>query len=101
MDELIERYIQYLHDERNASPHTIRNYQSDLEQFRTFLIQHSGEDKVAIKSIDALRIRAYLAHLFEAKRKKSSIVRKLSAVRAFFKFLIRDRVIEENPSKAV
>jgi len=101
MDELIERYIQYLQYERNASPHTIRNYRSDLEQFRTFLIQYSAEDKVAIKSIDALRIRAYLAHLFEAGRKKSSIVRKLSAVRAFFKFLIRDRVIEENPSKAV
>ena len=101
MTELIERYIQYLQYERNASPHTIRNYRSDLEQFRNFLIQHSGDDEVAIKSIDALRIRAYLAHLFERENQKSSIARKLSAVRAFFKFLMRDRVIAENPSKAV
>jgi integrase/recombinase XerC len=101
MTELIERYIQYLQYERNASPHTVRNYRSDLEQFRNFLIQHAGEEKVAIKSIDALRIRAYLAHLFEAEKKKTSIARKLSAVRAFFKFLMRDRVITENPSKAV
>jgi integrase/recombinase XerC len=101
MTELIERYIQYLQYERNASPHTIRNYRSDLEQFRNFLIQHAGEEKIAIKSIDALRIRAYLAHLFEAEKKKTSIARKLSAVRAFFKFLMRDRVISENPSKTV
>ena len=101
MTELIMRYIQYLQYERNASPHTIRNYRSDLKQFRDFLIQHSGEEKVAIKSIDALRIRAYLAHLFEAEKKKTSIVRKLSAVRAFFKFLMRERAIAENPSKAV
>ena len=101
MTELIERYIQYLQYERNASPHTIRNYRSDLEQFHTFLIQHAGEEKVPIKSIDALRIRAYLAHLFEKENKKSSIARKLSAVRAFFKFLMREGAIVENPSKAV
>src|SRR3990170_4777488 len=101
MTELIERYIQYLQYERNASPHTIRNYRSDLEQFRVFLIQHTGEEKVPIKSIDALRIRSYLAHLFEKENKKSSIARKLSAVRAFFKFLMRERAIKENPSKAV
>ena len=101
MTELIERYIHYLQYERNASPHTVRNYRSDLEQFRKFLIQHSADDEIPIASVDALRIRAYLAHLFEKEKQKSSIARKLSAVRAFFKFLMRDRVIAENPSKAV
>ncbi len=106
MDELIERYIQHLQYERNASPHTVRNYRSDLIQFRNFLAQPSGSrgggpEKVKVQSIDALRIRAYLAHLFEKEKQKSSIARKLSAVRAFFKFLLRDGVIAENPSKAV
>jgi integrase/recombinase XerC len=101
MTELLERYIQHLQYERNASPHTVRNYRSDLEQFRMFLIQHTGEEEVAIQSIDALRIRAYLAHLFEAENQKSSIARKLSAVRAFFKFLMREGVIKENPAKSV
>jgi len=101
MTELIERYIQHLQYERNASPHTIRNYRSDLEQFRVFLIQHTGEEEVPVKSIDALRIRAYLAHLFEAEKKKTSIARKLSAVRAFFKFLVREGAVKENPSKTV
>jgi integrase/recombinase XerC len=106
MDELIERYIQYLQYERNASPHTVRNYRSDLMQFRNFLAPAKGsegkaEKSVAVKSIDALRIRAYLAFLFENERKKSSIARKLAAVRAFFKFLARERVLGENPAASV
>ncbi len=101
MDDLIERYIQYLKYERNASPHTIRNYHSDLVQFRDFL---AGEDKdaaVDVNAISALRIRAFLAHLFQKQEKKSSIARKLAAIRAFFKFLTRERLIAANPSEAI
>ncbi len=106
MDELIDRYIQYLQYERNASPHTIRNYRSDLMQFRNFLAQSLGASgqpsaKVSLKSVDGLRIRGFLAHLFEKEKKKSSIARKLAAVRAFFKFLSRERVLAENPAAAV
>jgi len=101
MDELIERYINYLRYERNASPHTVRNYRSDLLQFRDFLAAGLGTDSVDIKSVDALSIRGFLGALFEKQEKKSSIARKLSAVRAFFKFLRRDGVLEENPSAIV
>jgi integrase/recombinase XerC len=101
MDELIERYIQYLRYERNASPHTVRNYRSDLVQFRDFLAQGQPGSKVSLKSIDALRIRGFLAHLFEKEQKKTSIARKLAAVRAFFKFLSRERVLAENPAATV
>ncbi len=106
MDKLIERYIQYLQYERNASPHTVRNYRSDLMQFRDFLsrsqdAQNPAHKEVPIKSVDALRVRAFLAHLFENEKKKTSIARKLAAVRAFFKFLSRERVLAENPATAV
>lgn len=101
MDELIERYIQYLQYERNASPHTVRNYRSDLVQFRDFLAQGQPGSKVSLKSIDALRIRGFLASLFEKEKKKTSIARKLAAVRAFFKFLSRERTLAENPAAAV
>jgi tyrosine recombinase XerC len=101
MDELIERYIQYLRYERNASPHTVRNYHSDLVQFRDFLAQGQPGSKVSLKSIDALRIRGFLAFLFEKEKKKTSIARKLAAVRAFFKFLSRERTLAENPAAAV
>jgi integrase/recombinase XerC len=101
MDELIERYIYYLQYERNASPHTVRNYRSDLVQFRDFLAQGQPDAKVSLKSIDALRIRGFLAFLFDQEKKKTSIARKLAAVRAFFKFLSRERELAENPAAAV
>ncbi|MFB3921159.1 MAG: tyrosine recombinase XerC [Terriglobia bacterium] len=101
MDELIARYIQYLQYERNASPHTVRNYRSDLLQFRDFLARGQTEEKVSLKSVDALRIRGFLAYLFEKEKKKSSIARKLAAVRAFFKFLTRERALAENPAAVI
>jgi integrase/recombinase XerC len=101
MDDLIERYVSYLENERNASPHTIRNYRSDLLQFREFLSQAQGGTAVAIHSVDALRIRGFLAHLFQHEKKKTSIARKLASVRAFFKFLCREGILKENPAALV
>jgi integrase/recombinase XerC len=101
MDHWIKRYIHYLQYERNASPHTVRNYRSDLRQFRNFLAQGQPDAQVSLKSIDALRIRGFLAFLFEKEKKKTSIARKLAAVRAFFKFLSRERALAENPAAAV
>jgi len=101
VDELIDRYIQYLQYERNASPHTVRNYRSDLLQFRNFLAQGQAGGQVSLQSIDTLRIRSFLAFLFEKEKKKASIARKLAAVRAFFKFLSRERELAENPAASV
>jgi integrase/recombinase XerC len=101
MDELIERYVNYLRYERNASPHTVRNYRSDLFQFRDYLAEGRAATGIDVRSVDALRIRGFLGVLFEKQEKKSSIARKLSAVRAFFKFLRREGVLAENPSTIV
>ena len=90
MTDLIDRYISYLRYERNASPHTIRNYHSDLLQFRDYLQGADPEAKVDLGSIDALRIRGFLALLYEREKKKTSIARKLAAVRAFYKFLAKE-----------
>lgn len=101
MEDLIGRYLRYLQDERNASPHTLRNYSSDLHQFRDFLKHSLTADEVDIRQVDALQIRAYLASLFQDQKQKSSIARKLAAIRAFFKFLVRDGLIEKNPAEFV
>ncbi len=101
MDDLIERYINYLKYERNASPHTIRNYHSDLVQFRDFLRGGSKEALVDIDTVKTVRIRAFLAHLFQKQEKKASIARKLAAIRAFFKFLARESLITGNPAATV
>ncbi len=101
MDKLIERYVNYLRVERNASPHTLRNYRSDLLQFRNFLIQHDAEPAIDVNKITPLKIRAFLAFLFEREKKKTSIARKLAALRAFFKFLTREKLLHQDPAAAV
>jgi len=101
MDDLIDRYIDYLQNERNASPHTIRSYQGDLVQFRDFLKGGDPEAVVDVNSIDALRVRAFLAFLFERENKKTSIARRLAGVRAFFKFLVREAVVAANVAASV
>jgi integrase/recombinase XerC len=125
MNDLIDRYIRYLQYERNASPHTIRNYASDLHQFRDFLTPSRGKQSSAvaagesgeqgkpdhapsqaaletapeidIATIDALQIRSYLASLFQDQKQKTSIARKLSSIRAFFKFLVREGLLATSP----
>jgi tyrosine recombinase XerC len=101
MDELLTRYMNYLRYERNASPHTIRNYHSDLLQFRDYLQGGDPQAKWDLNSVDALRIRGFLALLFEREKKKASIARKLAAVRAFFKFLAKEGVLTSNPAATV
>jgi integrase/recombinase XerC len=101
MDKLIERFVRYLQYERNASPHTIRNYQSDLVQFRLFLSEGNPDAPISVDAIDALRIRGFLAHLFSNEKKKTSIARKLAAVRAFFKFLSREGLLSTDPASTV
>ncbi|MGH9431004.1 MAG: tyrosine recombinase XerC [Terriglobia bacterium] len=98
MDEFFEPYFRYLQFERNASPHTVRSYRADLLQFRDFLKREQPELPLTVGSIDAARIRAYLAYLYEAERKKTSIARKLAALRAFFKFLVHEGKLTENPA---
>jgi integrase/recombinase XerC len=101
MDDLIERFVNYLQYERNASPHTVRNYRSDLLQFRDYLARGRPQTVLEIKSIDALSIRGFLSFLFQREKKKASIARKLAAVRAFFKFLAREGVLPDNPAAIV
>ncbi|MGO9274989.1 MAG: tyrosine recombinase XerC [Terriglobia bacterium] len=101
MDDLIDRYIDYLQNERNASAHTIRSYRGDLVLFRDFLKGGDPEAVVDVNSIDALRVRAFLAFLFERENKKTSIARRLAGVRAFFKFLVHEAVVAANVAASV
>lgn len=88
-------FMKYLSAERNLSEHTQRNYLSDLEQ----LIEYIGNRN--IRYIGNLEIRGYLSHLHGLGLKRSSIVRKLSAFRTFFRYLHREGYIDSNPAKIV
>ncbi|HVG20454.1 MAG TPA: tyrosine recombinase XerC [Blastocatellia bacterium] len=104
MQEYIDRFGDYLKYERNVSEHTLRNYLSDLEQFYDHLcpVDSAGNRRrVEVKQIDHITIREYLSKLYQEKRKKTSIARKLATLRTFFKFLCREQVVELNPARLV
>jgi integrase/recombinase XerC len=104
MQDHIDRFADYLKYQRNASPHTLRNYLSDLDQFYDYLCPEDSNGErpdIDIRQIDHITIREYMAKLYQEKRKKSSIGRKLATLRTFFKFLCREQVLEMNPARLV
>jgi len=94
MQEVVDRFVHYLQAEKNASPYTIRNYTTDLRDFFRFL---SGKNIVSLEHADKYLIRGYLSFLMKEGIEKSSIARKMSAIRSFYKYLIREEMIQANP----
>jgi len=101
MEKLIEQFLEHLRYERNVSAHTLRNYSSDLEQFTHFLAPDRKTKLPDVSEIDHLTIREWMASLHSDQKKKSSIARKLAALRTFFQFLVREGMLELNPAKLV
>lgn len=101
LEELLKQFLQHLRYERNVSQHTLRNYSSDLEQFRDYLLAKGKVSDIAVSEIDHLTIREWMASLHGDNKKKTSIARKLASLRTFFQFLVREGVQENNPAKLV
>lgn len=94
MDKLIQNFIEYLEYEKGYSKKTIISYENDLELFNKYL----KENKIInIKSIDYNTIRKYLSYLHDNKYEASSVSRKISALRSFFKYNIKEKTITNNP----
>ncbi|HEY3165958.1 MAG TPA: site-specific integrase, partial [Candidatus Binatia bacterium] len=100
MNELIQEYADHLRNERNVSPHTLRNYLSDLAQFHGFLRERelslNKSGNVDVRKVDIHIVRAFLAALTH-DRKKSSVARKLAALKGFLRYLIAQKQIEKDP----
>jgi integrase/recombinase XerC len=104
MQNYIDDFLKHLKYERNASPHTLRNYEIDLVQFYDHLAPPDKEGKrreVDMRAIDNLTIRDFMATLYDQKKKKSSIHRKVASLRTFFRYLCREGVLELNPAMLV
>ena len=98
--DLAQQIEHYLADlaRRNASPHTLRNYRSDLEQFLEYLSPH-GTRPPQPNELDLLVLREWLAHLFDQRLEPVSIRRKLAAVRSLFKHMLSEGIITKNPAR--
>jgi tyrosine recombinase XerC len=91
----VEKFENYLSIERNYSEHTVRSYRTDLTELAEFL-----KDKDP-KNITHLDLRRFLARLKERNCAKRTIVRKLGAIRSFFRFLFREKYIKKNPADSI
>jgi integrase/recombinase XerC len=100
MKPTIQKYIEYMRSVRNSSPHTLVNYGNDLQQFVTFLTP-PGTETPKLSQVNHHMIREYVAHLHDTGLEKSSIARKLAALRSFFKYCVREGRLNENPARLV
>ncbi len=102
MQEVFNRYINYLEAERNASPYTVRNYASDLLGSRNIkgFFSFLGEKGItSLAQTDRHLLREYLAYLGEQGLVKASIARRLSSIRSFYRYLVREEILPVNPVK--
>lgn len=91
----ITRFLNYLEVVKNASTHTLRNYSVDLNCFTTFL------SSSPLSSITRKEIRQFLSHLSQQQLNKKTIVRRLSALRSFFKYCLENKILPIDPTETI
>src|SRR5260370_38327075 len=100
MKEAVAKYLEYLRSVKNSSPHTVLNYRRDLEQFLVY-VSPPGVRPPGLAGVTHPLIREFVAHLHGQGLQKSSIARKLAALRSFFKYSVREGHLKENPAGLV
>ncbi len=96
-------FLEHLRLNENASAHTVRAYESDLSQYLAFLVIHAGKrvSELTPGDLDHLGARAFMSDLNKRGNAKASAARKLSAIRAFGRYLRREGIIEGDPAALV
>lgn len=95
----MESFINYLNYEKRMSPLTVNAYSNDLQQFYLYLKNvYSITD---IKDVTPSIIRSWIVSLMENKINASSVNRKISALKSYYKFLLREKILEENPMNKI
>ena len=102
MEDAIRAFLRFLAVERTASDETIRAYRSDLQQFAAHLRRSETARRAwSPDDVDPFIIRGYLAWLDHHREKKSSVARKLSCLRSFYRYLVREGRVARNPAAEV
>jgi len=91
-----ESFVNYLKFEKRCSSHTVVAYKNDLDQFVQFCIEVVGEFNV--KKADSKLVRSWIVHLMEKKLSARSVNRKITTVKSFFKYLLKELIVEKNPA---
>jgi integrase/recombinase XerC len=97
---LAERFISVLIAQRGASEHTVRAYGREIKGFALYLEETLG-DQGTIRTVEHLHIRSYLGVLFERGLSKASAARALAAIRSWFRWLAKERWVDQNPALLV
>jgi len=95
-DALVEQFLNYLRAERDASPLTLRNYSADIRAFRDWF-EEKFKRSPDWTRIDPFHLRGYLVHLSERRFDRATIHLKVSALRSFFRWLVRAEHVKQNP----
>jgi integrase/recombinase XerC len=96
----LERFIQYIKFEKRYSPHTVSAYQSDLEQFISFL-NHPDETINHPNEITHHQIRNWMVELMNQQLNPRSVNRKVATLRKYFKFLVQEGILTINPASKI
>jgi integrase/recombinase XerC len=99
MKPQLREFLAFLRLNRNASPHTVSAYDSDLSQFIAFAATHLGRKQMDLQpgDMELPLVRAFMAELYREGLSRASVARKLSALRSFARYLRREGLIESDP----
>jgi len=92
--QALSAYLEYLKTERQVSPHTLSNYQHDLERLRHYCID---KDITHWADVENFHLRHFIGHLRQQELNNRSLQRNLSAIRSLFRFLLKNKLVDKNP----
>lgn len=98
LESQLHLFIEYLQIEKNYSSHTVYFYQKDIEHFYMFMFEQAIS---SLKEVAYMDVRLYLTKLYKQNYARNSVARKISSLRSFFKFLMREQLVTENPFSLV
>lgn len=93
--KLIQWFLKYLQNERQYSALTVKSYQRNLAQFTSFIEETAGNQ--LLTAIDKLDVETYMTHLNERQYSKTTISQKVSSLKSFYNFLVKNQQMAQNP----
>ena len=97
----VSDFLRYAEHERHLSINTVAAYRRDLDQLSAFMGQYEGSNSWIWDDVDRVSIRSFLHELESRGLRRSSMQRKLAAIRAFFAFLQRTGRLSTNPARLI